>query len=81
MRQIATEVKAGDVFLLRHGTSRVSAIAVQELRNGHARLLVFLDQSAVRADNNATDEILELLHGLPAGRRFETLEEVWETVR
>lgn len=36
-------------------TSRVSAIAVQELRNGHARLLVFLDQSAVRADNNATD--------------------------
>ena len=36
-------------------TSRVSAIAVQELQNGHARLLVFLDQSAVRADNNATD--------------------------
>ncbi|WP_410574849.1 hypothetical protein [Amycolatopsis sp. cmx-4-61] len=36
-------------------TSRVSAIAVQELDNGHARLLVFLDQSAVRADNNATD--------------------------
>jgi Mce-associated membrane protein len=36
-------------------TSRVSAIAVQELENGHARLLVFLDQSAVRADNNATD--------------------------
>lgn len=36
-------------------TSRVSAIAVQELKNGHARLLVFLDQSAVRADNNATD--------------------------
>jgi Mce-associated membrane protein len=36
-------------------TSRVSAIAVQDLRNGHARLLVFLDQSAVRADNNATD--------------------------
>jgi Mce-associated membrane protein len=36
-------------------TSRVSAIAVQELRNGHARLLVFLDQSAVRADNNAID--------------------------
>lgn len=36
-------------------TSRVSAIAVQELTNGHARLLVFLDQSAVRADNNATD--------------------------
>ena len=36
-------------------SSRVSAIAVQELRNGHARLLVFLDQSAVRADNNATD--------------------------
>ena len=35
-------------------TSRVSAIAVQELQNGHARLLVFLDQSAVRADNNAT---------------------------
>lgn len=36
-------------------SSRVSAIAVQELQNGHARLLVFLDQSAVRADNNATD--------------------------
>ncbi|MEV5716030.1 hypothetical protein AB0L41_19210 [Amycolatopsis mediterranei] len=36
-------------------TSRVSAIAVQQLENGHARLLVFLDQSAVRADNNATD--------------------------
>ncbi len=36
-------------------SSRVSSIAVQELRNGHARLLVFLDQSAVRADNNATD--------------------------
>jgi Mce-associated membrane protein len=36
-------------------TSRVSAIAVQDLRNGHATLLVFLDQSAVRADNNATD--------------------------
>ncbi|MEU8638809.1 hypothetical protein AB0C38_42035 [Amycolatopsis sp. NPDC048633] len=36
-------------------TSRVSTIAVQELQNGHARLLVFLDQSAVRADNNATD--------------------------
>ncbi|MDX3189442.1 hypothetical protein PV458_13645 [Streptomyces sp. MN03-5084-2B] len=36
-------------------TSRVSASAVQELKNGHARLLVFLDQSAVRADNNATD--------------------------
>jgi Mce-associated membrane protein len=36
-------------------TSRVSAIAVQELKNGQARLLVFLDQSAVRADNNATD--------------------------
>ncbi|MEA5364051.1 hypothetical protein VA596_31275 [Amycolatopsis sp., V23-08] len=36
-------------------TSRVSAIAVQDLQNGHARLLVFLDQSAVRADNNATD--------------------------
>jgi Mce-associated membrane protein len=36
-------------------SSRVSAIAVQDLRNGHARLLVFLDQSAVRADNNATD--------------------------
>ncbi|WP_244170144.1 hypothetical protein [Amycolatopsis tolypomycina] len=36
-------------------TSRVSAIAVQDLRNGHAKLLVFLDQSAVRADNNATD--------------------------
>ncbi|MGW5744240.1 hypothetical protein [Amycolatopsis sp. NPDC003861] len=36
-------------------TSRVSAIAVQTLENGHARLLVFLDQSAVRADNNATD--------------------------
>lgn len=36
-------------------TSRVSSIAVQELENGHARLLVFLDQSAVRADNNATD--------------------------
>ncbi|GHG24875.1 MULTISPECIES: hypothetical protein [Amycolatopsis] len=36
-------------------SSRVSAIAVQELKNGHARLLVFLDQSAVRADNNATD--------------------------
>ncbi len=36
-------------------TSRVSAIAVQELDNGHARLLVFLDQSAVRADNNATN--------------------------
>ncbi|MET8994112.1 hypothetical protein [Amycolatopsis sp. NPDC004169] len=36
-------------------TSRVSAIAVQELENGHARLLVFLDQSAVRADNNAID--------------------------
>jgi len=35
-------------------TSRVSAIAVQELQNGHARLLVFLDQSAVRADNNTT---------------------------
>lgn len=36
-------------------TSRVSAIAVQELAGDHARLLVFLDQSAVRADNNATD--------------------------
>ncbi|WP_290062282.1 hypothetical protein [Amycolatopsis solani] len=36
-------------------TSRVSAIAVQELTSNHARLLVFLDQSAVRADNNATD--------------------------
>lgn len=36
-------------------TSRVSAIAVQELDNAHARLLVFLDQSAVRADNNATN--------------------------
>ncbi|MBE8522908.1 hypothetical protein ILP97_36390 [Amycolatopsis sp. H6(2020)] len=36
-------------------TSRVSAIAVQDLQNGHAKLLVFLDQSAVRADNNATD--------------------------
>jgi len=36
-------------------TSRVSAIAVQDLRNGHARLLVFLDQSAVRADNNTTN--------------------------
>lgn len=28
VRQIATEVKPGDVFLLRHGTSRVSAIGV-----------------------------------------------------
>ena len=28
VRQIATEVKAGDVFLLRHGTSRVSAIGL-----------------------------------------------------
>jgi Mce-associated membrane protein len=36
-------------------TSRVSAVAVQELKNDHARLLVFLDQSAVRADNNAAD--------------------------
>lgn len=36
-------------------TSRVSAIAVQDLQNGHARLLVFLDQSAVRADNNTTN--------------------------
>jgi Mce-associated membrane protein len=36
-------------------TSRVSASAVQELKNGHARLLVFLDQSAVRVDNNTTD--------------------------
>jgi Mce-associated membrane protein len=35
-------------------TTRVSASAVQELENGRARLLVFLDQSAVRADNNAT---------------------------
>jgi Mce-associated membrane protein len=35
-------------------TTRVTSSAVQELRDGHARLLVFLDQSATRADNNSS---------------------------
>ncbi|MEV6880083.1 hypothetical protein [Amycolatopsis sp. NPDC051128] len=35
-------------------TTRVTSSAVQELRDGNARLLVFLDQSATRADNNST---------------------------
>lgn len=36
-------------------TTRVVSIAVQELRGEHARLLVFLDQSATRADNGTTN--------------------------
>ncbi|MFD9892794.1 hypothetical protein ACFWY9_25910 [Amycolatopsis sp. NPDC059027] len=36
-------------------TSRVSSAAVQFLDKDRATLLVFLDQSAVRADNNAAD--------------------------
>lgn len=35
-------------------TTRVVSSAVQELSGDAARLLVFLDQSAVRADNNST---------------------------
>jgi Mce-associated membrane protein len=35
-------------------TTRVTSSAVQELREGHARLLVFLDQAATRADNNSS---------------------------
>ncbi len=35
-------------------TTRVTSSAVQELRDGHARLLVFLDQFATRADNNSS---------------------------
>ncbi|MEV4144305.1 hypothetical protein AB0J40_11585 [Amycolatopsis sp. NPDC049691] len=35
-------------------TTRVTSSAVQEIRDGHARLLVFLDQSATRADNNSS---------------------------
>jgi Mce-associated membrane protein len=35
-------------------TTRVSSSAVQELRGDKARLLVFLDQAATRADNNSS---------------------------
>ncbi|MFD5096233.1 hypothetical protein ACFWMR_36900 [Amycolatopsis thailandensis] len=35
-------------------TTRVSSSAVQELGDGKARLLVFLDQAATRADNNSS---------------------------
>lgn len=35
-------------------TTRVTSSAVQEIRDGRARLLVFLDQSATRADNNSS---------------------------
>ncbi|WP_181776839.1 hypothetical protein [Amycolatopsis pittospori] len=35
-------------------TTRVSSSAVQELTMGRARLLVFLDQAATRADNNSS---------------------------
>ncbi|MFK0247663.1 hypothetical protein ACIQUM_23455 [Amycolatopsis azurea] len=35
-------------------TTRVSSSAVQELGGGKARLLVFLDQAATRADNNTS---------------------------
>lgn len=35
-------------------TTRVSSSAVQELSDGRARLLVFLDQAATRADNNSS---------------------------
>ncbi|KZB81422.1 hypothetical protein [Amycolatopsis regifaucium] len=35
-------------------TTRVSSSAVQELSGGKARLLVFLDQAATRADNNSS---------------------------
>jgi Mce-associated membrane protein len=35
-------------------TTRVVSAAVQELNDEHAQLLVFLDQSATRADNNST---------------------------
>jgi Mce-associated membrane protein len=35
-------------------TTRVTSSAVQELTGDHARLLVFLDQSATRADNNSS---------------------------
>jgi Mce-associated membrane protein len=35
-------------------TTRVAATAVQELNFENARLLVFLDQSATRADNNSS---------------------------
>ncbi|MDQ7810665.1 hypothetical protein Q5425_43655 [Amycolatopsis sp. A133] len=35
-------------------TTRVTSSAVQEIRDGHARLLVFLDQFATRADNNSS---------------------------
>jgi Mce-associated membrane protein len=35
-------------------TTRVTASAVQDLREGHARLLVFLDQAATRTDNNSS---------------------------
>lgn len=35
-------------------TTRVTSSAVQDLREGHARLLVFLDQAATRTDNNSS---------------------------
>ncbi|MFB9690913.1 hypothetical protein [Amycolatopsis plumensis] len=35
-------------------TTRVTSSAVQDLRDGRARLLVFLDQFATRADNNSS---------------------------
>jgi Mce-associated membrane protein len=35
-------------------TTRVTSSAVQELTGDHARLLVFLDQSATRTDNNSS---------------------------
>lgn len=35
-------------------TTRVTSSAVQELTSGKARLLVFLDQAATRADNNSS---------------------------
>jgi Mce-associated membrane protein len=35
-------------------TTRVTSSAVQEIRDGHARLLVFLDQFATRADTNSS---------------------------
>ncbi len=35
-------------------STRVSSAAVQELTKGRARLLVFLDQAATRADNNSS---------------------------
>jgi hypothetical protein len=36
--------------------------------------------AAVATDNNATDEVPGLLDELPDGRRFATVEEVWESV-